>query len=90
MLEPRTTTRGQTPALSGDFERATGHNLSIMYDTAGPVKNRILAGEPADVAIVLRSLLNDLSQAGKIANGSIIDLARSPVVLTVRAGAPKP
>jgi len=54
------------------------------------VKNRILAGEPADMAIVLRSLLNDLSQAGKIANGSIIDLARSPVVLTVRAGAPKP
>ncbi len=41
MLEQRTTTRGQTPALSGDFERATGHNLSIMYDTAGPVKNRM-------------------------------------------------
>src|SRR5436305_12075683 len=35
--------------LSGDFERTTGHKLTISYDSAGAVKNRLQGGEAADV-----------------------------------------
>ena len=35
--------------LTGEFERTTGHKLTISYDSAGQVTRRIQAGEIADV-----------------------------------------
>ena len=41
------------PALSdlvGGFERTTGHKLSISSESAGVVRNRVLAGEIDNIA----------------------------------------
>ena len=37
-----------------EFERATGHKVSIAYDTANILLGRIKAGESADLAILTR------------------------------------
>lgn len=86
-------TRNMRPILAAlvpAFQRDSGHQLGVDYDTAAPVKRRIAAGEAADVVIVLKSLLDDLVNERKVVSGSTRDVARSSVVLTVRAGAPKP
>jgi molybdate transport system substrate-binding protein len=44
----------------------------------------------ADIVIMSREGLNDLVSANKIAPHSDIDLAKTPLGLAVRAGAPKP
>ena len=76
--------------IAGEFERTSGNKLAITYDTAGPVKNRILAGEVPDMVITQGSFIDDLLKQNKIVPGSRANLALSAVVAFVRAGAPKP
>ena len=76
--------------LTGQFERATGHKLVIEYGSYVLMRNRIGSGEVADLTINERPVLEDLLKQGRIAAGSIIDVARSPFGVGVRAGAPKP
>src|SRR5207244_13553007 len=76
--------------LTGEFERATGHKLTISYDSAGQVIRRIQAGETPDVAIIQRSAVDALAQQGKIVAGAVVTLARSGVAVAVPAGRPKP
>lgn len=74
--------------LTGAFERATGHQLNITYDTAGLVRDRLRRGEAADVAIMQRSLFETLPSQSLREPPS--DLARSVIGLVGRAGAPQP
>ena len=67
--------------LTEDFERTTGHKLQFTYATAGLMRDRIRAGEIADVAVMQRYLLDELLERGKIVRASIVDLARSPIGL---------
>ncbi len=76
--------------LTDEFERSSGHKLTISYDSAGAVRNRIQGGETTDVAIIQKAALEALSEQGKIARASIITLARSGLALAVRKGAPRP
>lgn len=76
--------------LTSEFERMTGHKLTISYAEAGAVRNRIQGGEIVDVAIIQKPAAEALLEQGKIARGSIVTLARSGVAVAVRKGAPKP
>jgi molybdate transport system substrate-binding protein len=85
-------TIGVKPALPdvvAEFERASGHKVSIAWGNAATLKTRYLEGERADVAILTAAAIDDLTKAGKVV-GPRIDLARSGVGLAVKAGAPKP
>jgi molybdate transport system substrate-binding protein len=73
-----------------EFERATGHKVSIDYDTANILFGRIQSGESADLAILTRPTIDDLIKLGKVGKGGGKDLARSGVGVAVRAGLPKP
>jgi molybdate transport system substrate-binding protein len=76
--------------LTAEFERTTGHKLVIEYGSVVRMKSRVQDGEAADVAITERPILEDLLKQGRIADGTIVDIARSPLGVGVRAGAPKP
>ena len=76
--------------LAPKFERATGHPLAMSFDASGVIVRRIEAGETVDVIMILRSSFERLTQAGKIAPGSVTDLASSIAAVAVRHGAPKP
>jgi len=81
---------GVLDGLIGDFERSSGHKVTIVYATAGVVKSRVQSGEAGDVAIASKPMLAELERNGKIASGTTADLARSGVALVVRSGAGKP
>lgn len=76
--------------LGREFERRTGHTVTVAYATAGLVRDRIRDGEPVDVAILPRSAFDPLLTQGKIAPGSATVVARSLVAVAVPAGTRKP
>jgi len=72
------------------FEQESGHKVAIQFGLTREMKAAIEAGAPFDLALLPRSALDELVQAGKIAAGSITDVVRSLVGLMVRTGAPAP
>jgi molybdate transport system substrate-binding protein len=77
------------------FEKSSGISVEVILgksqgsgpDTIGAQLDR---GVAADVVILSREGLNDLVSAGKVVAHSDIDLAKTPLGLSVQAGAPKP
>ena len=51
---------------------------------------QLARGVPADVVILSREGLTELMRAQRIAPGTDVDLARTPIGVAVRAGTPKP
>jgi molybdate transport system substrate-binding protein len=76
--------------LAPQFERTTGHKLSLTFATAATLAKRIADGESADVAVLTPAAIADLTTQSKIVPGSAVALARSGIGVAVRAGAPRP
>ena len=77
--------RGVMPDVAPQFERTSGHKLTIEYATVGVITERLLKGEAADVAIVSGPQMEELQKQGKIVAGSQGDIARVGVGVFVRA-----
>ena len=82
--------RGIVDALVPEFEKRTGHKVSVDNATAGVLAKRIGEGEAFDVAIITPKVIGDLVQKGKIASGSRTDLAKVGIGVAVKQGAPLP
>jgi molybdate transport system substrate-binding protein len=76
-------------ALVPDFEKTTGHKVTLDNDTVGALVKRIEGGEAFDVAILSPAAIDSLTKAGKFAPGAPA-LARVGVGVVVKAGAPPP
>jgi molybdate transport system substrate-binding protein len=72
------------------FERETGHRLAVEFGPSLQLEKRLGEGERADVAIVTRGGAYALIASGKIAAGSLVDVARSSIGICVAKGAPRP
>jgi molybdate transport system substrate-binding protein len=84
---------GLKPAMTElvlQFEKSSGHKVTVDYGTVGVLADRIQKGEAADVAIVTRQQIANLEKQGGIAEGTPVDFAKQGVGLFVRKGAPKP
>jgi molybdate transport system substrate-binding protein len=73
-----------------DFEKRSGHKVTVDNATAGALARRIGSGEPFDVAIITPKVVDDLIGRGRIAAGSRADLAKVGMGVAVKAGAPLP
>jgi len=76
-------------AVAPLFEGASGHRLTLQFGPTLSQKQRIEDGAPFDLALLPRPVIDDLGRAGKIAGGGV-DITRSGIGVTVRAGAPMP
>lgn len=81
--------RGVT-LVAAEFEQRTGHKIAVEFVGAPGVKERILAGEAADIAVVPRGTMNDFDKAGKIVAAARGLLGRSRIGMVVKRGAPLP
>ena len=78
-----------------EFERSTAiavTTLSGASQGTGPktIKSQLEQGTEVDVVILSKEGLEELTAAGRIADGSAVELASVPLGLAVRQGAPKP
>lgn len=76
--------------LAPKYEEASGNKLDIGYSLIADIRERMLAGETADVIILSRPVMDELQKQDKFAPNSVVNVAGTPVALAIRAGAPKP
>ena len=86
---------GPYEQLVPQFERTTGIEVTTGSGSSqgtGPqtIGAQLARGVAADVVILSREGLTELIAARRIAAGTDVDLARTPIGVAVRAGAPKP
>jgi molybdate transport system substrate-binding protein len=77
-------------ALIPDFEKSSGHKVTIAYGTAGAVADRVQKGESADIVISAAPLIDQLRAQGKVVAGDRVIIAKVGVGAFVRKGAAKP
>jgi molybdate transport system substrate-binding protein len=76
--------------LIPDFEKSSGHKVTIAYGTAGAIAKRFQKGEAADLLINAAPLIDQLQAQGKVPAGDLIVIAKVGVGAFVRKGAAKP
>jgi molybdate transport system substrate-binding protein len=76
--------------LGPPFEKASGHKLSIHFDSTPNIIARINAGTPFDLVVVPIDVFKNAEAKAHFAAGPTIDIARVGYGVAVRAGAPKP
>ncbi len=77
-------------ALVPDFEKQTGHKVTVENGTTGQLKKRIEGGEAFDLLVITPAAIDELTKAGKLAAGSEVKLATVGIGVVVKEGAPKP
>jgi molybdate transport system substrate-binding protein len=82
--------RGVLQQLAPDFEKSSGHHLVVEYATAGKVEEKVAADEAIDVAILTKPRAEKLVRFAKLVGGTATVLARVPIGLAVKKGAPHP
>ena len=82
--------RSVVAGLASEFEKETGHVVHIAYAPMGVVRQRVAAGERADVLILAAGVFDDLAKQGVLVADSRKDIARVGVGVAVRQGAPVP
>ena len=73
-----------------DFTKETGHTLRFNLGTTGSVLNKLKAGEKGDVIVISDEAAVALEKDGKIARGTLSDVARSLFGVVVKKSAPTP
>jgi len=82
--------RAVVSAVSETFAKETGHAVKGTFGTVGVVRQKLAAGEPADVVIATDVAIDELAKQGTVVAGTRTDIARAGVGVGVREGAPRP
>jgi molybdate transport system substrate-binding protein len=83
-------TEGALSALIPQFEKASGHAITIDYGPVGALAARVGKGEAADIAILSEPATVDLRKRGRLVAGSEVVIAKVGIGVFVRKGDPKP
>ncbi|MBW4090583.1 MAG: ABC transporter substrate-binding protein [Proteobacteria bacterium] len=81
--------KGLVADVQARFTAATGAELVAFFNAAGPIRDRVLAGEACDVVILTADLLDALAARGLLA-GPAVPLGRVRTGVAVPAGHPVP
>ncbi|MEA2836278.1 MAG: molybdate transport system substrate-binding protein [Bradyrhizobium sp.] len=72
------------------YRKESGQDVKIQYATAPMIRQKITAGEAADVVIAPPAIADELAKAGKLDASSSVSLGRVGIGVAVRNGVPKP
>ena len=81
---------GLVTALAERFKADTGMSLAGSFGAVGAMRDQLLAGEPADLLILTRSLIGELEGSGYVVPGSAADLGVVRTAVAVRTADLKP
>lgn len=77
---------GLVQALGESFRSQTGYSIAGAFSAVGVMRDRLLAGERADVLILTRALIEGLVASGHVRTGSLADVGSVQTALAVRTG----
>lgn len=76
--------------MVGTFEKESGHTVKLTYGAVGALRDKIYAGEPADLTIVTPIIIEQLQAKGLVRPNTGVDLGRVGGGIAVRMGATRP
>jgi molybdate transport system substrate-binding protein len=76
--------------LGSQFEKASGHKLSIHFDSTPNIIARMTSGTPFDAIVVPSDVFRDTGAKALLATSPIADIALVGYGVIVRSSAPKP
>jgi molybdate transport system substrate-binding protein len=82
--------QGLVTALGGQFKSETGCDIAGTFGAVGAMRDKLLAGAPADLIILTSALIAELAGGGHVVPGSAVDVGVVRTGLAVRAGEPEP
>ena len=82
--------KGIVAELAEAFRQETGHTIAIRTGTAGEIRQKMTAGDPAEVVFVTDTVIEQLSATGVVVADSRVDIARTGIGVAVREGTPAP
>src|SRR4029077_617840 len=74
-------------AMIPEFEKSSGHKVTVDYGTAGAVADRVEKGEAADVVVSSVPTIDRLQVQGKVVTGYRTIISKVGVGAFVRKGA---
>jgi len=77
--------QGLVEAVRPAFAR-TGGTIDGAFGAVGAMKARLLSGEPTDLLILSRALIDELEHAGHVTSPSIRNVGTVPTSVAVRSG----
>jgi molybdate transport system substrate-binding protein len=81
---------GPLNELKSQFERDSGHKLTIHFDSTPNLIKLATSDAPFDLGVVPVDVFKDAAAKARFVPGPTIDIARVGYGVAVRAGAPKP
>ena len=78
--------RGLVEAVRPAFEAETGYRIDGTFSAVGAMRDRLVAGEPADLVILSRALIEVLARGGHVDGATAHDLGVVATAVAVRAG----
>jgi len=81
---------GAAKAVVAAVARDAGIELAGAFGAMGAMQDRLLAGEPCDVIVLTRSMIDALCASGRVDAATIGDLGRVHTGVAVKRGAPLP
>jgi len=81
---------GAVERIRPAFEAETGCTIDGTFSAVGAMRDKLLAGEPADVMILSRALIDELAKSGHVVASSVTDVAKVATAIAVRKGDPLP
>lgn len=78
--------RGLVEAVRPAFETETGYRIDGTFSAVGAMRDRLLAGAPADLLILTRTVIEALASKGHVDGTTACDLGTVATAVAVRAG----
>jgi len=82
--------KGAVVRLAGHYEAANGVQIDADFAPTLALLERLRRGEPADLVILTREGLDELTREDRVVAADSVELARSYVGIAVRSGAAHP
>lgn len=82
--------QGLVTALGAQFKAEAGCDVSGTFGAVGAMRDKLLAGAPADLLILTSALIAELMRTGHVVVGSAVDIGVVHTGVAVRTGELKP
>jgi len=79
---------GLVEGIRKDFEAASGCRIAGIFGAVGLMRDKLLAGEPCDIVILSRKLVDGLAAGGQVLADSVRNVGVVSTGVGVKAGRP--
>lgn len=82
--------QGLVQSIASSFEAETGLSITGSFGAVGAMRDKLVAGEPCDLLILTRALIDTLEQTGHVVPASAVPIGRVPTGIAVQSGSAAP